>query len=75
MEVKGEGRGVCEGGVDESFNLKREEVRVKEIILIKCILFDRSENLPGLGSKDKPTEQRNKGYTDVWTVEQELEKN
>lgn len=40
MGVKGEGRGGCEGGVGESFNLKREEVRVKEIILIKCILFD-----------------------------------
>lgn len=36
--VKGWERGGDEG-VDESFNLKRK-VRVKEIILIKYILFD-----------------------------------
>lgn len=35
--VKGERGG--DEGVDESFNLKRK-VRVKEIILIKYILFD-----------------------------------
>lgn len=38
-ELTGRERGKREG-VGKSFNLKREKVRVKEIVLIKCILFD-----------------------------------